>query len=435
MPERHLPSYNSAPATTVHLQGLPLGDSVMHENREGGLKILTIDGEADIRVGVVSCLLVLLDMMRRAAQDRPELACDEGKRDSAVPEALPYKCFDLIVGSGDGGWIAIMLGRLQMSTSQVLATYLHIRSSIHNSYPHPSGTLQWNSELQAVFFDHLVKLTIVNNTTSQNSQEMLLTKDPACYVTALAMHGEGDAPHAALFRNYLGRTSNLHNCPIWFAIKASTASSLFPPAEWGGQRFLAASELGFNNPVNEAISEALERAKYLNIPGPPIACLVSLGAGHPGVNPIDGSDRAKTTLRLAQDALKSHNAASKLFKEVEYLRAAKYIRLNVEQGFQKDLLQGINESLIHTHTEMYLRRVEVDQSMENVVGLIAGTVTSQTVGLRESRKKSTSVPGDGPSSLTFEHQASVRAQHSVPKSDLIRTYIKELYKLDLGLRT
>ncbi|KAH8827391.1 hypothetical protein DL96DRAFT_1248682 [Flagelloscypha sp. PMI_526] len=156
--------------------------------RERGLKVLTIDGEADIRVGVLSCLFVLLDMMRRAAQDRPELTSGETKMDLSIPEALPYKCFDLIVGSGDGGWIAIMLGRLQMSTSQVIETYLYIRSSIHNSYPHRGSTSQWNPELQATFFNHLVKMTIMNNTQSRKSDEMLLTLDPACYVVALAMY-------------------------------------------------------------------------------------------------------------------------------------------------------------------------------------------------------------------------------------------------------
>ncbi|KAH8796794.1 hypothetical protein DL96DRAFT_1721824 [Flagelloscypha sp. PMI_526] len=400
----------------------------MRETREGGLKVLTIDGEADIRVGVVSCLFVLLDMMRRAAQDRPELTSGESKMDSSIPEALPYKCFDLIVGSGDGGWIAIMLGRLQMSTSQVIETYLHIRSSVHNSYPHRGSTSQWNPELQATFFNNFVKMTIMNNTRSRNPDEALLTQDPACYVVALAMYREDDTPHAVLFRNYLGRTSNLPNCPIWFAIKAATASSLFLPAVVDGVKFLAASELGFNNPVDEAISEALERARYLKILGPPISCLVSLGAGHPGVRPIDESDRAATAVRLAQDALKSHNKASQRFAEVEYLSQARYFRMNVEQGFQRDLLQGINEGIIHTHTEMYLRKLEVDQSMENIVGLIAGTMAPQIVGTKESKNKYVTVTMGGTSS-----SGGFPIQHSISKSDLIRTYTKELYTLDFGL--
>ncbi|KAH8827392.1 hypothetical protein DL96DRAFT_1556469 [Flagelloscypha sp. PMI_526] len=158
---------------------------------------------------------------------------------------------------------------------------------------------------------------------------------------------------------------------IWVELRTFQTAQF---AVLDGVNFLAASELGFNNPVDEAISEALERA--------------SLGAGHPGVQPIDESDRATTTIRLAQDALKSHNKASRRFGEVEYLSQAKYFRLNVEQGFQKDLLQGINEGIIHTHTEMYLRKLEVDQSMENIVRLITATVVPQTVGTKESKNKS-----------------------------------------------
>ncbi|KAH8813593.1 hypothetical protein DL96DRAFT_524936 [Flagelloscypha sp. PMI_526] len=54
-------------------------------------------------VGVMSCLLVLLDMRRRAARDCPELSSGDRRTDSPIPKALSYKCFDLIVGSGNGG--------------------------------------------------------------------------------------------------------------------------------------------------------------------------------------------------------------------------------------------------------------------------------------------------------------------------------------------
>ncbi|KAH8826200.1 hypothetical protein DL96DRAFT_1276434 [Flagelloscypha sp. PMI_526] len=211
----------------------------IRQTRQNGLKVLTIDGEADIRVGVVSALFSLLDMMRRAAHDCPDLAASTTSSSNNPPEALPCKCFDLIVGSGDGGWIAIMLGRLGMSTSQAIKNYLQIRKSVHDSYPYDAPLEEWQATSKASTFEALLQQLVVNQVESENADEMLQIPNPSCYVLALAMHRESDAPHAAYFRNYHARSGNVDNCPTWFAMRAAASSSIFPAAQIGssGQRF------------------------------------------------------------------------------------------------------------------------------------------------------------------------------------------------------
>ncbi|KAH8795185.1 hypothetical protein DL96DRAFT_1269702 [Flagelloscypha sp. PMI_526] len=353
----------------------------MDESRDHGLKVLTLDGEADIRVGVLSALFSLLDMMRRAAVDHPELTADEANVDSSTnpnPEALPCKCFDLIVGSGDGGWVAIMLGRLSMTTSQVIQLYLQVRASIHNSYPFNGPLHTWNTGAMATAFEACLKLIVT--TSMKDVEENLQFLNPTCYVVALAVHEESDAQHPAYFRNYVARANSCPNCPIWFAMRAVASSKIFPPALMGstGQRFLAASHFSFNNPVNQAISEAIDLAKHLKITGPPLACLVSLGAGHPGVKAINILELEKTAIRLTQGAEAAHEQALNFLKAATDLSQEAYFRVNVEQGLQTAECQKITLEAVRTHTESYLQKSQIKDLMINIVDHILSGYARQT---------------------------------------------------------
>ncbi|KAH8831017.1 hypothetical protein DL96DRAFT_805716 [Flagelloscypha sp. PMI_526] len=403
--------------------------AAMNETREG-LKVLTLDGEADIRVGVLSALFSLLRVMRRVAYDRPDLAASDNKTISlsSIPEALPCKCFQLIVGSGDGGWVAIMLGRLGMSTTQAIASYLQIRSSVHDSYPYNGPFDLWKRGSKAAIFEALLQQLVMTQVQNGNAQEMLQVVNPSCRVVALAMRCENDAAHPAIFRNYIARESSLENCPIWFAMRAVASSTIFPAAQLNPMagKFLAASKLNFNNPVNEAIDEAIRIAESLRITCPPLVCLASLGAGHPGVEPLDESDLAKTTIRLTQDANKAHEQALGVLKKAPSLISASYARLNVDQGLQKELLGGIVQCAIISHTEMYLSRIEVDESIERIVGSLVGQ-TDSPVSLQSEDTLRQGMAVQPNSHLT------VHIQDPTPMSVLIKTYTTELYKLEFGL--
>ncbi|KAH8795983.1 hypothetical protein DL96DRAFT_1722400 [Flagelloscypha sp. PMI_526] len=349
----------------------------MNEPRKNGLKVLTFDGEADIRVGVQSSLYTLLDMMRRAAYDHPELTAGETNANSSnnsIPEALPCKCFDLIVGSGDGGWIAIMLGRLHMSTSQVIRTYLQVRASVHDSYPYNGPVNTWNPDAMSTAFENQLKLIVINR--DEGADETFQVQTPSCHVVALAVHKESDAPYAACFRNYVTRIDSLPNCTTWFAMRAVASSMLFPPAliSSTGQKIVSASQLNFNNPVLQAISEAIHLAKRLNITNPPLACLVSLGAGHPGVREIDVSELGNTAIRLTQGAELAHRQVQERLRAETNLSGSKatYFRVNVDQGFQTDSSQQITRAEIYTHSKTYLQQPEIEDRMNEIVKHVLG---------------------------------------------------------------
>ncbi|KAH8823086.1 hypothetical protein DL96DRAFT_1616648, partial [Flagelloscypha sp. PMI_526] len=383
-----------------------------------------------IRVGVLSALFSLLRMMRTVAFDCPNAASNiNAKTNSStisIPEALPCKCFDLIVGSGDGGWVAIMLGRLGMSTTEVIETYLRIRTPIHDTYPYNDPQDRWQHNVMGPFFDISLQHLVTSRVESSASQEMI-QENPSCFTVALAMHGETDEPRPALFRNYVSRQGNMPNCPIWLAMRAAASSTIFPPADLDStsQKFVAASQFNFNNPVDVAISEAMELSKKPKISGSPISCLVSLGSGHPGVKPLCDSDLATTTIKLTQSAIGAHGNAYRRFREARDLDHKVYFRLNVEQGLQHDLLARISSGTVLTHTETYLRRPDMNKSIDNAVQCLVEGANGDT-------KENDSAPVDsmsGRDQRDFRHSKVFSYPHISPQtSQLPRTPLCHEYR-------
>lgn len=77
------------------------------------LKILTIDGGG---LQGISTLLILDNLLNAIAQK------------NNVPNSKPRPCdvFDVIAGIGPGGWLALLLGRLQMDVSTALAEWYNL---------------------------------------------------------------------------------------------------------------------------------------------------------------------------------------------------------------------------------------------------------------------------------------------------------------------
>ncbi|KAH8823134.1 hypothetical protein DL96DRAFT_1616776 [Flagelloscypha sp. PMI_526] len=389
----------------------------MSEARENGLIVLSLDGETDIRIGVLSALYSLRDLMVQVAEGHPELTSGQPSAEpmGSPPEALPSKCFDLIVGSGDGGWVAIMLGRMGMSTSQVIDTYCQIRTSVHDSDFNIDTLSDQQKAAKSAVFEQSLRLLVAANTG--RAEEQLRIGNPLCYVAALAMRAENDAPHPVLFRNYEARKSNSPNCSIWFAIRAVASSKSFPPACTTSMShrfcFLAASQHNFSNPVDEAITEALELAKKLKITGsPPLACLVSLGAGHPGIKPLDDPIDGNVAARLTRNPEKAHEEAQKRIEKQHDLKGTEYFRLNVDQGLQENLLNDIKLEKVLSHTEAYLNTFTVTSKVSRIVEHIVGSIAKRT-----ANSQTNALPTEDPAS----------------EFDLMHIYANRLYLLGYGL--
>ncbi|KAH8834314.1 acyl transferase/acyl hydrolase/lysophospholipase [Flagelloscypha sp. PMI_526] len=391
------------------------------------IRILLIDGENSARSGVLSPLEILRETMQRVGHDQfPEGSdCSASETSSETSslggdEALPCNYFDLIVGSGDGGWVAAMLGRLGMSVSQTIRAYKRMHSELHHSEKNLTA------KERTVRFETMLKELAQTRSTNSNSDEKFRIRGSKsmklCRTFVLTM----PPLHLAspiLLRTYRARKHRCEDCSIVQAIRAATAvPALFETCRIGEQEYIAASQTGYCNPIETARAEAetvFPDAKHF--------CIVSLGSGHPGHISLSATDNASVTtiaLRLAKDAERKAEEFESQLNAEETI----YFRFNVEQGLQeyeRADQEGYSEAVIHTRA--YCRRREVDIRLEAVVQhLLSSQVTPQVktddLGGSITRNALSVIP-EPPRVIHLNVSSKKPAQ----------IYINELYNLGLGL--
>jgi len=132
--------------------------------------------------------------------------------------------------------------------------------------------------------------------------------------------------------------------------------------------------LGANNPVRELITEA----HSLFGGASSVACLLSLGNGHPGIISI-ASDEGDVSLHRLRDLM---NDCEQRAQEMEQQigRAGIYFRLSVEQGMQTEYPgQATDPSWILAQTESYLADSETSEKIGTFVQNINSSSTLATL--------------------------------------------------------
>lgn len=125
----------------------------------------------------------------------------------------------------------------------------------------------------------------------------------------------------------------------------TAAPTFFDPVDIGDFTF-ADGGLGANNPVNEVEREATDiwcvdkKSKLMQL----VKCFISIGTGHPGVNPFKQSVYGflKDTIRqIATETEKTErNFIARWANELDEKR---YFRFNVQQGLQDIGLEEYNK--------------------------------------------------------------------------------------------
>ncbi|KAH8825601.1 acyl transferase/acyl hydrolase/lysophospholipase [Flagelloscypha sp. PMI_526] len=296
------------------------------------------------------------------------IAFDEDKSQESI---LPCEYFDLIVGSGDGGWIALMLGRLGMSASRTKTVYEEIHSFIHND------CASLDTTEKAVAFELRLKKLVCDETKNSDPELEKLqepkTTEPRCKVAVLTKAALNiGAP--ILLRTYRVRDNQTENYPAWTAMRACTARpNVFPHVELRGHTLISAS-LGHNNPIESAMHEALAA-----FPNSRVDCIVSIGSGHPGhseLQPSNMDSLAKAALELAQGS----ELVSQEFAKRRHIegRGNTYFRFNVQQGLQAYAQAGYGSAL--AHTEAYLQDPAIGESLNDAISALRGEQQSDISG-------------------------------------------------------
>ncbi|KAJ6520964.1 FabD lysophospholipase-like protein [Mycena vulgaris] len=309
-----------------------------------GVRVLSLDGGG---AGALSQLLILERMMYRTKT--------EGQLDT-VPS--PCDCFEFIGGSGTGGIIALMLGRLRMSVADTVSAYEKIR---------PQAKIGFTEQFQATQLEEVLKDIIKRET-------MRDVRPDACKTFVCAMNEMNmNAGIPELFRSYDTAEEPANDCMIWEAARATSAApGLFKAMEIGvggmKQRYIDGG-VGHNNPTSLVLAEAKEI-----YPSRPVVLVASIGGGHPDTIqiPKSPSSTSITTAmkKIAADCEKIHEDNARRFRAIPNT----YFRFNVQQGMQ-DLAPHDwgKSSEVSAHTKAYLRTEDTKSKLTDSVKVILST--------------------------------------------------------------
>ncbi|KAG5351242.1 hypothetical protein C0989_007302 [Termitomyces sp. Mn162] len=296
-----------------------------------GLRLLALD---DGGIRGMSELVIIEEIMYRLKHL---------KQATSLPKPCDY--FDIIGGVGTGGVIALMLGRLRMPIDLAIKKYVDFSKKVYSDIK-MFGTAE---RFKASTF--VSAMEDILQSAELPADVLMQEKNPFCR------------------RSYEVRANQGYNCTVVEAARATTASPGFFKAVSIGsggmdEEFIGA-HLGHNNPTRFV----LEEAELVFGASQPVACIVSIGAGHPGcVSWVSTNSFTSEFMKVLFDISTSCEASVEtLVKQYKNVPGIFY-RLNVDQGLQKMALDDWNRlGEIKSHSVSYLHKAEITQKVDSIV--------------------------------------------------------------------
>ncbi|KAF8596369.1 FabD/lysophospholipase-like protein [Ceratobasidium sp. AG-I] len=326
---------------------------------EPGVRILEFDGGG---INVLSALIIVWEIMRRVQAIR-----------SLVEMPLPCEIFDLIYGTGTGGLVAILLGRLRLPITDAIECYVDIlnRGFVKKGLGIRLGTDDTfrATALEAVIGD------IVARHCRQSDARMIQDQDGGggCKVMVCAM--SADAMRGAIptcIRTYRVAANQGPDCTIVQAVRATMATPGMFKRAWIEEHTVKAAYigggLGCNNPTAQAIDEVDQV-----FPGRTIQTIISVGSGQLRSASVPERRRLSQFLpsnlidtlgSIATDCERTNQELSRRFSRTPNA----YFRFNTEHGMQDtDQSDPARLSQVRAHTETYLKDAVVTANMDRAV--------------------------------------------------------------------
>ncbi|CAE6511106.1 unnamed protein product, partial [Rhizoctonia solani] len=336
-----------------------------HANTEGqssfsqkpdaqGLNILCLDGGG---IRGLSELILISETMNRLG--------------GGSKGFLPADYFDVIAGSGTGGVIACLLGRLRMSIEAAIVAYGKL---VQEAFSERKTMGSTGGAYVAPKLQKALK-AMVKEATGNEDEKMYSEHEHGCRTMVFAMSKHNlNSSIPVMFRSYLASANPGPDCTIWEALYATMAHpDLFDSIDIGDyplrQSFIG-GEIGNSNPIGHVLSEV--RSIYL---GRYVSCVLSIGAGHPRTIQIPDSQisrlfRTKELVAMKDMATDSDRVAEDMARRFEEVKGV-YFRLSVDQGMQNvdtDDWEKLDDVAAHTHA--YLSKFIVNRAMNLVVQAI-----------------------------------------------------------------
>ncbi|KAG5634733.1 hypothetical protein H0H81_000956 [Sphagnurus paluster] len=318
-----------------------------------GLRLLALDNGGILGL---SELLIIKEIMHRV-QSIADLP--------SIPRPCDY--FDLIGGVGTGGIIVLMLGRLQMPIDQAIQEYVTLTKRVFSQKKLGCSNQVFKATQLVSAIRHVIE------SAGLSSDILMRVEDqPHCFTFVAAIPAVSMG-QPRLFRSYKVEANQSFNCTVVEAVRATTAApEFFKPIYIGDlelkEQLLGAS-LGWGNPVELVLDEA-ESVFPLHH----VACIISLGSGHPGPIALQFSGLRRKVPALV-DVLQKistscEDTAERMEKKFKHATEI-YSRMSVEQGHQKISFKDWKRlPEIKTHTLQYLQLSNTIQKVKSIAEVL-----------------------------------------------------------------
>lgn len=306
--------------------------------------ILVLDGGFT----ALSQLLILAEIWRRLRYDL--------KRE--IP--APFAVFNLIVGSGAGGVVAILLGRMKLSIEDAIQRYLDLgreESLIQNLDKRNRSRNLENAIHRAIRNHHAENFKL--NAGSEYGNCCITTADPR------------NLGHTCLLRTYLSDTEE-PSITLGTALRITGTTfqshkSVFVAQSCHSHQIFVDGSSSLPNPIHLALGEV----KRLYGRDMTNAVIISLGAGRESILSVDPTPSNHLTFqRMSVSAEETSNSVEQSFYE-----SGIFFRLGVQRGLE-DLHHhgGAWQNHTEASTSAYLNETNVNHLIDGVVALLRDRV-------------------------------------------------------------
>ncbi|KAF8598112.1 FabD/lysophospholipase-like protein [Ceratobasidium sp. AG-I] len=367
-----------------------------------GIRALSLDGGY---VNVLSALIILREFLRRIQEIK------------GLPDIpFPFECFDIMAGTGMGGVMLLLMGRLSLSIDNTLQCCVEILERVFKSRKWMSR----DSVFSATTLETVVGEIIARHCGRVDAR-MMDPEDHSDRCKVMVCARTADAIRAGIttcIRTYRVSANQGPDCTIVEAVRATTATpGMFKRAqikEQGVAISYVGGGLECNNPTEKLLADI-----SLVFPEQPIACVVSIGCGQqhsgnvPDANMYDAflpSKLLSMMQRITTDCERTHQDLASRFEHAEGV----YFRFNTEHGMQ-DVNQSdaMKVSQVQAHAQVYLRDVLVSASMGNATRAAAfgrGLVTFQSGNIISLKPKRSRIGHCPPPSRAFTGREDILDQ-------------------------
>ncbi|KAH8824243.1 hypothetical protein DL96DRAFT_1613492 [Flagelloscypha sp. PMI_526] len=279
-----------------------------------------------------------------------------------------YEVFDMIIGTGSGGLLAVMLGPLKMTTREALSAFHTFHQSVFTSHGSstladsgldPTPTPQVLGERLLSAIQHLLEQCLGDKGL------LLKLKDiekliPGCKFAVTAM----TSAHLAsptVFRGYRSRKSS-PDATLFDALRATLANArLFPPVTFGTpipSTYIGADS-GHPNPIETIVQEAGSMFRNKSI-----ATILSIGSGRHETIAVDSpGDYPEAMVKLISSAQTESERAISRFSH----HSEAYYRFEVDELPPHS---ASSQESVEPSSRAYLARENVNQQLNELVSLM-----------------------------------------------------------------